>query len=92
MEKTGVQLRIRGRVQGVGYRYFAQKKALAAGLSGWARNLPDGSVEAQAEGARAALEAWIEELRRGPSVAQVDHIELTWTKPDQRFESFEISD
>ena len=62
---SAVQLHIKGRVQGVGFRYFAQDTAQELGLAGWVRNAPDGSVDAYAEGSREALEAWMSRLRQG---------------------------
>jgi acylphosphatase len=70
---------VRGRVQGVGFRFFVLRQAEARGLSGWVRNLPDGSVELQAVGDRPALEALLSELQRGPAVAHVDSVEHDWT-------------
>ena len=62
---------IGGTVQGVGFRYFTRRKGLERGLSGWVRNLSDGGVEAEAQGAPAQLAAFEAELRRGPPGASV---------------------
>lgn len=67
-------LLIEGKVQGVGYRYFAYQAALRLGLAGWVRNLADGRVEALAEGEGDILDAWVAELRRGPARSVVTHI------------------
>ena len=64
-------LRIRGRVQGVGYRAFVHEHATRLGLRGWARNRADGSVEVLIGGERAAREALTALLRRGPPGARV---------------------
>jgi acylphosphatase len=74
---------IRGLVQGVGFRYFVQQKAQDAGLSGWVRNLPDGTVETVAEGSESDLRSWIESLRQGPGSARVENLQITWNKPTQ---------
>lgn len=66
---------VSGVVQGVGYRFYALRAARARGLSGWVRNLPDGRVEALAEGEGAALDAFGTELRRGPIGSAVDSVE-----------------
>ncbi len=66
---------VAGRVQGVGYRYYAARAAQALGVSGFARNLPDGSVEVLAEGDEAALGALEARLREGPSFARVENVE-----------------
>lgn len=65
---------VRGRVQGVGYRYFALKRAEELGVAGFARNLPDGSVEVVAEGPPQALAAFEERLREGPGFGHVDEV------------------
>ena len=70
---------IHGRVQGVGFRAFAQRRAAELGLSGFARNLNDGvTVEVVAEGQRANLEALLAALRLGPSASHVDNVDATW--------------
>lgn len=66
---------VSGVVQGVGYRFFALRAARARGLKGWVRNLPDGRVEALAAGDRADLDAFREELLRGPRGALVRAVE-----------------
>lgn len=69
---------VRGRVHGVGFRYFAQHEAIALGLTGWVANEPDGSVRCVATGPRAALEVFAERLRQGPPSASVDRVDLAW--------------
>jgi acylphosphatase len=64
-----------GRVQGVGYRYFVLRQAEALGLTGYARNRPDGSVEVVAEGAEGLLAQLEESLREGPSFSMVTAVE-----------------
>jgi len=66
---------IRGRVQGVGFRWFVMREAERLALGGYARNLPDGSVEVVSEGPETALETLEAHLRRGPSHARVDDVE-----------------
>jgi len=70
-----VHVRITGRVQGVGYRAFVEREAVARGLSGWVRNRRDGSVEAVFSGAPAIVEAMIAACREGPLLAHVDAVE-----------------
>ncbi len=70
---------VRGRVQGVGYRYFVLDRALDLGVSGWVANESDGSVRCRAEGTRVALERLLDALREGPPGARVDRIETTWS-------------
>jgi len=65
---------ISGRVQGVGFRYFARDAALREGVTGWVRNLPDGTVEARIEGEREAVTRVERALRIGPRGARVDEV------------------
>ncbi|MFO1103973.1 MAG: acylphosphatase [Methylocystis sp.] len=67
-----IRLIIEGRVQGVGYRAFLVREALALDLAGWTRNRRDGAVEAVAAGPRPALDALIVAARRGPRLSRVD--------------------
>jgi acylphosphatase len=72
---------VRGRVQGVWYRGSMQAEARRLGVSGWARNCPDGTVEAEAEGAPEAVEALIAWAHRGPTSARVTGVEVRWLAP-----------
>jgi acylphosphatase len=69
---------VRGRVQGVGFRYFIHREAMALGLAGWVSNEPDGTVRCLAIGDRPTLDALVERLRAGPPAAIVDRVDLTW--------------
>ena len=80
---------VRGRVQGVGFRYFVRQRAEAHGVSGFVRNLPDGSVELHAEGTSDALSAFEADVRRGPSFGRVDEALVTSGKA-RGFQGFEI--
>jgi acylphosphatase len=73
---------IRGRVQGVGYRYFVEHEARSRGLEGWVRNRRDGSVEAVFAGPPAAVTDMIGACRRGPSSARVQAVQDEAANPD----------
>ena len=73
---------VRGRVQGVGYRAFVEREALAFGLEGWVRNRKDGTVEALFAGEEAIIDAMIELCRRGPFNARVDQLDQRAGSPD----------
>jgi acylphosphatase len=77
-EKARVHVLIEGRVQGVFFRASARDEARARGLAGWARNLPDGRVEALFEGDKSALEDMLTWCRKGPPYAYVDQLDLDW--------------
>ncbi|MBC8170329.1 MAG: acylphosphatase, partial [Anaerolineae bacterium] len=65
---------VRGQVQGVSFRWYTQQTALPLGLTGYARNLPDRSVEVVAEGGRIQLEKLLQFLHVGPPTARVDGV------------------
>ena len=65
---------VRGRVQGVGFRYHVLRRAMDLDLRGWVANEPDGSVRCRAEGPREALDALVETLETGPAGALVDRV------------------
>jgi acylphosphatase len=83
------QVRISGRVQGVFFRDSCQTKASRAGVVGWVRNAPDGTVEAVFEGGPDAVQTMCDWCRNGPEQADVDHIEVTEEEP-QGDTSFDV--
>ena len=70
-----LHLLIRGRVQGVGYRWFARETADRVGIEGWVRNLPGGEVEAEAQGTAEQLDRFVKELREGHPYAKVESVD-----------------
>jgi len=81
---------ISGRVQGVGFRFFAERAARESGIRGWVRNLPDGNVETVAEGEEEAVVRYLDRLRRGPIGAKVTAVTAE-AVPAGHFPSFEIT-
>ncbi|TLY32414.1 MAG: acylphosphatase [Nitrospirae bacterium] len=81
---------VSGDVQGVGYRAFTQLVAKELGLSGWVRNLYDGRVQVEVEGPRAKVEELLARLRRGPSLAEVTDVSVTWKTPTGSVQGFTI--
>ena len=77
-----VQLRVAGRVQGVGYRAWMERKAHEAGLRGWVRNRLDGSVEALLIGDRPAIDAVAAAAQRGPRLALVTDVQRATASDD----------
>jgi len=81
---------ISGRVQAVGFRFFAQRTAARENIHGWVRNLPDGRLEAAAEGDEDAIARFEAALRHGPPGARVDDIDIEHTVPGGRDSGFSV--
>lgn len=81
---------VSGRVQGVGFRYFAQDAARRDGLNGYVMNRDDGTVEALAEGEAEAVERFERAVRRGPSRSRVEHVMVEDTEPSMQGDGFLI--
>ncbi len=81
---------VSGSVQGVYFRAYTQREAERLGLTGYARNLSDGTVEVVAEGPRAALESLLAWLRRGSPSAHVDEVRAEWHAARGAFARFEV--
>ncbi|HEV8282173.1 MAG TPA: acylphosphatase [Candidatus Limnocylindrales bacterium] len=81
---------VRGRVQGVGFRYFVLREAMDLAVTGWVANGPDGSLRCVAEGPRAQLEALLHLVEAGPPSARIDRVDASWGPATNGFSSFEI--
>lgn len=80
---------VSGRVQGVGYRYYTQKQAIARGVQGWVRNLADGRVEAVFEGNQNRVEGMIQWCYQGPKSSQPRDVIINFEEPEG-LQGFEI--
>ncbi len=80
-----------GDVQGVGFRYFVQRRADQLGLRGWVRNNDDGTVEVVAEGTRPALEQLKRALEEGPRMARVDRVDAEWSTATGKLDRFDLA-
>src|SRR5438132_8253133 len=92
-EKTGALAHryvVRGRVQGVGFRWFVEREAHILGIAGWVRNNADGSVEVLAMGSHEQLLGLRSRLRQGPRAARVDDVAETEVKPVAGLKTFRI--
>ena len=89
-ECNRVTAAIKGRVQGVSFRYYTLREADRLGLNGWVRNERDGSVRAVAEGNPVQLEDFISFLRRGSPAARVSSIDVEWFESTGEYDRFEI--
>lgn len=87
---ASVEVRITGIVQGVGFRFFAERIAHHHGLTGYVVNRRDGSVYVVAEGERAAVVAFLAQLKNGPPGAVVEGFDITWGSPQGQFRDFTI--
>ena len=81
---------VRGRVQRIGFRAFVYDHAVNEGISGYVKNLPDGSVEVMAEGEAEAMQRFEMALRRGPIAARVDDVEVDELPPGGRAVHFMV--
>lgn len=86
-----LELIIRGQVQGVGFRFTAKAEADRLGLTGYAANRPDGSVELVAEGEESFLRELLHWAHGGPDYSEVIGVEAKWRTPTGEFRSFEIT-
>ena len=84
-------LMVKGKVQGVGYRYFVVTAGKNMGLTGWVRNCSNGDVECEAQGKKIQLEAFIERLESGHSWARIDRIEKQEMNEKSEEREFEIA-
>lgn len=81
---------VHGRVQGVNFRGYTNQKAAALGVTGWVRNLPDGTVETEAEGSEQALRDFLIWLRTGPPASSVETVDAAWSAASGQFPDFKI--
>lgn len=88
--EVNAKITVKGTVQGVGYRWFADRRARKYDLKGFVENLPDGSVFLEVEGKRDWIEDLIRELRKGPELSHVEDISVEWGKPHHLFIHFKI--
>ena len=83
-------VRIDGRVQGVGYRYFVQRRAAQHAITGWVKNRADGSIEIEAVGKKPALEEFLSYVRVGPPAANVSHAVARWFDEEPVYKGFDV--
>lgn len=81
---------ISGFIQGVGFRHFVRSKASELGLTGWVRNLPDGSVEALVQGEKGSIEQLIKQCKKGWFLSNVENVEVQWEETVDKFKDFVI--
>ncbi|RYM05279.1 acylphosphatase [Sporolactobacillus sp. THM7-7] len=85
-----VHIIVSGRVQAVGFRYFTRQAAQSAGVNGWVRNKPDGTVEIVAEGADRSMERFVAAIKEGSPFSRVENVDIRENETAEHFMSFEI--
>ena len=88
--KKGYEIRLFGRVQGVGFRYFTQRKGKKLNLKGFVKNMPDGSVLINVFGEESQLNKFIEEVKKGPVTANVENFKKEEINVNNSYEGFSI--
>ena len=88
--RSAAEIIVVGRVQGVGYRTYAQRKAARLALRGYVMNLKDGRVRVRVEGSREGIEDLARELLKGPPLARVETVSVSWRPLTERFTSFDV--
>jgi acylphosphatase len=90
MTEKRIHITVRGLVQGVGFRMFIRREAIARHLSGWTRNLPDGTVEIEAQGSAGLVDELVRQTRIGPSRSQVSSMAVKEIATDSSDMEFRI--
>ncbi|HEV8311328.1 MAG TPA: acylphosphatase [Methylomirabilota bacterium] len=90
MMPSAVEIVVEGRVQGVGYRAFAQRRAQDRGLTGYALNLHDGRVKIRVEGDRGDIQAFVRDLETGPPLARVERVSVTALPYSGQYRNFSV--
>jgi acylphosphatase len=89
-DPASLQATVYGRVQGVYFRAFVTQCASELGLTGYVRNLPDGTVKVQAEGKRQQLEKLVGYLKEGPPAARIDKVVTSWSEYTGDYSGFRV--
>ena len=89
-EPVALHAVVHGRVQGVYFRTFVSRRGAELGLTGYARNLPDGTVEVWAEGETAQLQRLLDHLATGPPTARVEKVDTEWSEHTEGHTAFRI--
>jgi len=90
-EKASAFIVVSGVVQGVGFRFFAVRKAQEYGLKGWVRNTFEGTVESEVEGEKDLILDYIKHLRTGPGGAKVKDVQVEWKEFQNKYSDFQIT-
>jgi acylphosphatase len=88
--QSRVEVVVRGRVQGVGFRYFVLRRATRLGLGGWVANERDGTLRFVAQGNPEAVDELVEAVRQGPRGARVEAVDINRLPPGRAFDGFDV--
>ena len=86
--KKNLKIKVFGKVQGVFFRYSAKKKAQELGLLGYAKNMPDGTVEIEAEGEKKNLQIFLQWCKEGSETAEVEKVDFVFSEETKNFKDF----
>ncbi len=89
-ERKRLRAIVHGRVQGVNFRYYTCEQARSLGLRGYVHNCDDGTVQVVAEGDTEQVQSLLRWLRKGPGLARVSLVEVSWQAPRHEFDDFEV--
>jgi len=87
---SSISLIVKGKVQGVSFRWFTVRAGRELGLNGYAKNRADGTVEVQAVGRKIDCDSLIDQVKQEPAMSQVDDVEISWVNANEKFTDFEI--
>jgi len=90
-EKASAFIVVSGTVQGVGFRFFAVRKAQEYGLRGWVKNTFEGTVESEVEGEKDLILDYIKDLKTGPRGAEVTDVKVEWNPFENKYQDFQIT-
>jgi len=88
--KSNYEISVHGKVQGVGFRYFAQKKAAEFNITGYVRNMPGRVVLIVAEGENSDIDTFVDHIRMGPTMARVNQVSVSKSPYTGNFSAFEV--
>ena len=89
-DNSSISLIVKGKVQGVSFRWFTVRAGRELGLNGYAKNRADGTVEVQAVGRKGDCNSLIDQVKQGPAMSQVDDVKISWLDYTEKFIDFEI--
>ena len=90
MDNSKAMISVHGRVQGVWFRAFVRNQALRFQLTGWVKNMADGSVYCEAQGSDENMRLFLHQIRRGTELSRVERVDISYAQTNETFTNFEI--